>query len=78
MIVITLDENSLDFTIEKNGEVLPFSQCHNIRLALEGALGVICRTESEVKRRQNPNHDKHETPAAKLKRIRDEQKRTPS
>lgn len=78
MYHITLDEDSMEFTVVKNGEELPFNHCHNIRLALEGALGIICRTESEVKRRQRTDIDKHETPAAKMKRIRDEQKRTPS
>jgi hypothetical protein len=48
--IISIDERSMGFRIIKDGVTLPFSSCQNIQWALQGALGVIKRTESEKDR----------------------------
>jgi hypothetical protein len=71
MYTITIDEDTLEFSIIKDGHVLPFNECLNIQWALQGALAVINRTESEKRRRDSDDYDpKAETPASKNKRAR--------
>lgn len=52
MYEIQVDENTLEFVIKKDGEVLPFSECKNIEWGLQSMLAVIKRTESEKRRRE--------------------------
>lgn len=52
MYQIQVDPDTMEFTIIKNGHVLPVSKCKNIEWALETAVAVINRTESEIKRRE--------------------------
>lgn len=71
MYTITIDEDTLEFSIIKDGHVLPFNECLNIQWALQSTLAVINRTESEKRRRDSEDYNpKAETPASKHKRAR--------
>lgn len=52
---IRINENTLKFTIFKDGQKLPFEDFQNISWALQGALASIKRTEAEIKRREKEN-----------------------
>lgn len=52
MYTITVDTDTLEFTIMKDGQVLPFNNFKNIEWALQNMLAVIHRTEGEIKRRE--------------------------
>jgi hypothetical protein len=51
MYEITVDPDTLEYTIKKDGEVLPFTGFKNIEWAMQSMLAVINRTESEIRRR---------------------------
>lgn len=72
MYTITIDENTLDFKIIKDGKELPFSDCLNLEWAMQSIVAVIKRTESEKKRRESNDYNpKAETIATKNKRARE-------
>jgi hypothetical protein len=49
---ITVKDDTLEFSILKDGIELPFHECKNVEWAMQGMLAVIKRTEGEVERRK--------------------------